>query len=52
MKLNKKADITWDTVAKMLIALAVLVFILIIIWKSKDKIVSSFNAFKNFLRFR
>lgn len=50
--MNKKGELTSETIVKMVITLLVLFFVLIIIWKSKDKIYSLIENFKDFLRFR
>jgi len=47
----KKGDVTWDEVAKLIIALAVLIFLVIAIWLLKDKIIDLFDKFMNVLRF-
>lgn len=47
----KKADITWEAVAKLILALVFLLFITIIIFKYKDKMLSVFGTIKNYFRF-
>ncbi|MEW6063492.1 MAG: hypothetical protein AB1571_03950 [Nanoarchaeota archaeon] len=47
----KKGDITWDEIAKLIIALTVLIFLVIAVWLLKDKIVDLFDKFLAVLRF-
>ncbi len=49
---NKKGDLQWDYIAKIVIGLVVLVFVLLLIWKSKDKIMDLLDSFKDIMRFR
>jgi hypothetical protein len=49
--MNRKADFSWETLAKLMIALVLLVFILTALWLSKDKIFSLIDKLKNILRF-
>lgn len=49
--MNKKADFSFESLAKLLIAMVILVFLLIIAWLGKDKIVSLIEQLKNILRF-
>ena len=49
--MNKKGDFEWETLAKLIIAIIVLVFILAIIYLAKDKIMEKIQAFGNMLRF-
>lgn len=48
---NKKAEIAWETVVKITIALIFLFIITMLIFASKGKISSLFDSFKSFLRF-
>ena len=49
--MNKKGDISWEVMAKLLIGLVVLLVLIILSWLLKDQIYSIFDSFKNFLRF-
>lgn len=50
-KMNKKADFMWESLAKLLIALMVLFFILAMLWLAKDKIALQIAKLGNILRF-
>lgn len=50
-QINKKAEIAWETVVKITIALIFLFIITMLIFASKGKISSLFDSFKSFLRF-
>ena len=47
----KKGDLTWDTIGKILIALAILVFIILMIFLLKDKSYSLLDRIKDILAF-
>ena len=47
----KKGDMTWEEIGKLLIALAVLLFLIIAAWLLRDKMIELFDKFKTFLRF-
>ncbi|MBU0962488.1 MAG: hypothetical protein KKD48_01135 [Nanoarchaeota archaeon] len=49
--MNKKADFSFESLAKLLIAVVVLAFLLIIAWLARDKISSLIDQLKNILRF-
>jgi len=48
---TKKGSIEWDEIVKMLIFLAVLIFLLVSIWLARDKLYLVFDKIKNMLRF-
>ena len=47
----KKGDIAWDTIAKLLIALAFLLIISLMLYLFKDKLAALFESSKRILRF-
>jgi hypothetical protein len=49
---SKKADITWETIAKLLLALAFLVFMTMIVYLYKDKLLAMLNSLVSMMRFR
>lgn len=50
LKKNKKADFSMETVGKLLIALALLLFLLAIVWLGRDKIASQIAKLTDILR--
>lgn len=48
---NKKADFAWESLAKLLIALIVLLFVLGLIWLVKDKIALQIEKLGNLFKF-
>ncbi len=49
--MNKKADLAFSTIAKLIIALIVLTLLIIFIFTLKDKSLLVFEKIKNLLRF-
>ncbi|MDD5650570.1 MAG: hypothetical protein PHF86_09175 [Candidatus Nanoarchaeia archaeon] len=49
--MNKKGDFPMETVGKLLVALAVLLLLLAIMWLGKEKIMSLIESLTNILRF-
>ncbi len=47
----KKAEIHWDTIVKLIIALLILLFLIMLTFILKDQILEIFNGFMRFLRF-
>ncbi len=50
-KMNKKADFSLETLAKLLVAVVVLFILLAMIWLSKDKILSLITKIADIFRF-
>lgn len=50
-KMNKKGDFSWETLAKLILALVMLLFIAGIIFLAKDKIYSLLGKVTNIFRF-
>lgn len=50
-KMNKKGDFSWETLAKLMLALVMLLFIAGIIFLAKDKIYSLLEKVTNIFRF-
>lgn len=48
----KKSEMTWETLAKLVIALIFLLFMTIVLFKYKDKMISFLQSLKDYLRFR
>jgi hypothetical protein len=49
--MNKKADFSMETIGKLLLALILLLFLLMVIWLGKEKIASLIEKLTNILRF-
>ena len=47
----KKGDVAWDTIAKLLMALVLLLILAVALYLMKDKMVSLFDHIKRVLRF-
>lgn len=49
---TKKSEMTWETLAKLVIALIFLLFMVIVLFKYKEKIILFLQSVKDYLRFR